>query len=475
LPDNEKKSQLEIPEPCGAESTQDVKHIPESDSLRDAVPDGGLSVRDNFAWTLAGNSAFALCQWGIIVLLAKLGSADMVGQFALAVAVAFPITYLANLQLRVIFVTDLQGKYPASQMLGLRLMLAAIAVIGALLACGIAKYGTQMTRVVIAVAAAQLVDCISENYYGVAQRRDRMDRIARSQILRSAVSIAFLAVTIFYTRDVFWGVVAYAAGRLIVLLAYDAGRGTFAQPDSPSPVGSYAERIRPRWNLANQVGMVWTALPLGFVSVLGSLNGNMPRYFIEHSLGAHELGIFSALNYIPAAALMVATALGYAVFARLSRLYFVGDIDGYKSVLAKATAVCGGLGIAGLLGAALLGKEVLTLLYRPEYAEHVDLLLWLMGVGAVGCVASCLGCAMSAASQFRVQVPLFLVVTASSGIGCYFLVPTRGLFGAAFAALIAMCVQLVGTAIVIHRALHKRARELSGDLSAGVESAFQSP
>jgi O-antigen/teichoic acid export membrane protein len=475
LPDNQKKHQSEIPETCGIASTQDAGRYSERDSVREAVPEDGLSVRHNFAWTLAGNSAFALCQWGIIVLLAKLGSADMVGQFALAVAVAFPITYLANLQLRVIFVTDLQGKYPASQMLGLRLMLAAVAIIGALLACGIAKYGAPMTRVVIAVAAAQLVDCISENYYAIAQRRDRMDRIARSQMLRSAASITSLAITIFYTRSVFWGVVAYAAGRLVILLVYDAGRGTYAQPDSTSAVGSYADRIRPRWNLSNQMGMVWTALPLGFVSVLGSLNGNMPRYFIEHSFGAHDLGIFSALNYIPAAALMVATALGYAVFARLSRLYFVGDIAGYKSVLAKATAVCGGLGIAGLLGAAVLGKQVLTLLYRPEYAEHIDLLLLLMGVGAVGCVASCLGCAMSAASQFRVQVPLFLVVTASSGIGCYFLVPARGLFGAAFASLIAMCVQLVGTAIVIHRALNRRARELSGDLPAGVQSAFESP
>ena len=435
----------------------------------------GLSVRHNFAWTLAGNSTFALCQWGIIVLLAKLGSADMVGQFALAVAVAFPITFIANLQLRVIFVTDLQGKYPTSQMLGLRLILSAIAVIGVLLACGIAHYGAAMTRIVVAVAAAQLIDCLSENYYAVAQRRERMDRIARSQMIRSIVSLVALTITVFYTHNVFWGVVAYAAARCLVLLTFDAGQGTFSQRDSSTPNLTYSERIRPRWNLSNQLGMAWTALPLGAVSVLGSLNGNMSRYFIQHSLGAHELGIFSALNYIPAGTLMVATALGYAVFARLSKLYFTGDLAGYKSVLMKATAVCAGLGVAGLFGSAVLGKQVLSILYRPEYAERIDLLMWLMAVGAVGCVASCLGCAMSAASQFRVQVPLFLIVTASSFIACYFLVPTRGLYGAALAALISMCVQLVGTALVIHRALIKRAQELSGDLGATVESAFESP
>src|ERR1700690_1751773 len=70
----------------------------------------GLPLTHNFAWTLVGNVVYAACQWTIVVVLAKLGNADMVGEFALALAVAFPITLLANLQLRSVFVTDLVDK-----------------------------------------------------------------------------------------------------------------------------------------------------------------------------------------------------------------------------------------------------------------------------------------------------------------------------------------------------------------------------
>lgn len=436
----------------------------------------GLSVRHNFAWTLAGNITYALCQWAVIVLLAKLGNTEMVGRFALAVAVAYPITFLAHMQLRVIFVTDLDGKYPASEMLGLRLLLSVLAIAILLTTCKIAGYSAQITRVIFVVGVAQIIDCISENYFAIAQRQERMDRIAKSQMFRSLLSLCAVALAVYLTRSLIWGVAGYVLGRVSVLLLYDASRGTFALGETGGNTipASFLERILPRWNFRKQFGMLWVALPLGIVSVLGSLNGNMPRYFIEKSLGSREVGIYSALNYVPAAALMIATALGYAVFARLSKLYFDGDLSGFKLVLAKAVGVCALLGLAGILGGAVMGRQVLTLLYRPEYATHQDLLLWLLGVGAVGCVASCLGCAMSATSQFRQQPPLFLVVTGVSVMACYFLIPRFGLKGAAIAALVAMLVQLCGTALVIQRAINKRAQAMKSSVAIVIEPVLES-
>jgi O-antigen/teichoic acid export membrane protein len=433
-----------------------------------------LSVRHNFAWTLAGNVTYALSQWLVIVLLAKLGNAEMVGRFALALAVAYPITYIAHLQLRVVFVTDQESKYPAGEVLGLRLMLAALAMVILLATCKIAGYSAQTTVVILIIGVAQLIDCLSENYFAISQKHERMDRIAKSQIFRSTLSLTLVTLALHFTHSLMWGVLGYVISRSTILLTYDSSRGTLALAGPRQAKEGFFERIHPYWNLRKQLGMAWIALPLGAVTVLGSLNGNMPRYFIEKTFGPADLGIFSALNYIPIAAVMVCTALGYAAFARLSKLYFAGDLAGFKTVLGKAVAVCGGMGLAGLLGSAVLGRQILTILYRPQYAEHVDLLLWLMAVGAVGCVASCLGCAMSAAGQFRQQVPLFIVVTGSSFVACYFLIPRRGLQGAALAALVSMCVQLIGTIFIVHRALQKRARALRPAVAISIEPALES-
>jgi O-antigen/teichoic acid export membrane protein len=452
----------------------------ENASVPESLRLPGLSLSRNFIWTLGGNAVFAGCQWVVVVLLAKVGSAEMVGQFAIATAVAFPITLLANLQLRSVFVTDLKGQYELGHILGLRLVLGLMSLVVIWVVCVFAGYGGKTTSIVLTIGLAQVVDCFSETYYGLFQRHECMDRISRSLMLRSALSFAALATAVFYTGSLLWGVAGFVLGRSVVLLGYDAASGSFG----PAGINANSKGIaaaspgffalmRPKWDLQKQLHLVWVALPLGAVAILNSFNGYVPRYVVEHYMGPHELGIYSALNYIPAAELMVATATGYAAFARLSKLYFTGDLSGFRVLLTKAAAICAGLGVFGLLVSGAIGGRVLAFLYRPEYAERADLLVWLMGVGAVGCLTSLLGCAMTSTLQFRAQLVLFVIVTASSVAACFLLIPRKGLQGAALAALVSMSIQFLGTAAVIHRGLVKRARQLSGNFSERLDPAFE--
>src|SRR5947208_17078221 len=79
-----------------------------------------LSLRRNFSWTLAGSVIYFGCQWAVTVLLAKLGSAEMVGQFAFALAIVMPVIALTGLQLRVVQATDAKHEFVFGYYLGLR-------------------------------------------------------------------------------------------------------------------------------------------------------------------------------------------------------------------------------------------------------------------------------------------------------------------------------------------------------------------
>jgi len=65
-----------------------------------------LSLPRNVTWSAVGNVTYAATQWGMLIILAKLGTPEMVGQYALGLAVTGPVFMLANLQLRVIQATD---------------------------------------------------------------------------------------------------------------------------------------------------------------------------------------------------------------------------------------------------------------------------------------------------------------------------------------------------------------------------------
>jgi O-antigen/teichoic acid export membrane protein len=69
------------------------------------------SLINNFSWALAGNVVYAGCQWGMLMVLAKLGSTEMVGRFALGLAITAPVITFVKFDLRAIQATDIQGIY----------------------------------------------------------------------------------------------------------------------------------------------------------------------------------------------------------------------------------------------------------------------------------------------------------------------------------------------------------------------------
>src|SRR5438046_6654370 len=75
-------------------------------------PGDAASLRRNVAWALAGNLGYSACQWGVLVCIAKLGTAADVGQFALGLALTAPIITLTSLNLRLLQATDAREDYP---------------------------------------------------------------------------------------------------------------------------------------------------------------------------------------------------------------------------------------------------------------------------------------------------------------------------------------------------------------------------
>jgi hypothetical protein len=80
-----------------------------------------LSLKANFSWTLAGNVFYAMSQWGMLVIIAKLGTPETVGKFSLGLAIVGPILEFANLRLRQIQATDAKREYLFGHYFALRL------------------------------------------------------------------------------------------------------------------------------------------------------------------------------------------------------------------------------------------------------------------------------------------------------------------------------------------------------------------
>jgi O-antigen/teichoic acid export membrane protein len=141
---------------------------------------------------------------------------------------------------------------------------------------------------------------------------------------------------------------------------------------------------------------------------------------------------------------LVIAALGQAAGPRLAQYYAINNRRAFRTLLARLIFIGLGLGGLALLVARLFGREILTLLYEADYAQHADVLVWLAGAAGISFMASFLGYAMTAARYFRVQIALQLASLSTVTLGCLVLVPKMGMIGAAQSILLGSVVQLLG-------------------------------
>jgi len=421
--------------------------MPEKPPALAAPSIGRASMRDNFAWMTVGNAVYAACQWGMVSVLARLGTPEIVGQYALGVAVSTPILMLAQLNLRTVLATDVHQEHHFLDYRDVRVLSLLAALLGvAILA--LFEHSAQDRMAVLLVALAQSVEWVADIYIGLFQRQERMQRIAVALSLHGVLSVVTLGAVVALTGQLAAGLLGVLIVRLLALFLYDA---TFATRGLLTPRKSGAQAPGSSWTKG--FAIVKTALPLGVVLMIGSFSSNVPRYFIANLLGHHALGIFAGLASLTTAANLLVNALGQAATPRLAKFFQEGDRAGFGRMSAQVAGIGVLLGLCTVAGSAIAGRWILGLLFGPEYAAQASILLALAASSGAGFVASLLGYAITAGRRFKEQLPLQVASVAGASLACLLLVPGYGLLGAAAAIGIGFLVQIAGELWVLRSIL----------------------
>lgn len=411
-----------------------------------------LSVRRNFAWSFSGSAIYSLCQWGILIVIAKIGSTVMLGRFALALAITAPVFMFTNFQLSAVLASDALQEYQFSNYLTLRLAGSTSAL---LLICGlvlIARFQRETAVVALAIAFAKAAESFSDLIYGLWQKYERFKKVAIALSVRGVGSLAVMLVTLRLTHNIGLSAAVLALWWTVWLVLYEyTGAKKILEVYSPNNFSG------PKWDRVQLKKLVSLCWPCGFIVLMLALAVNIPRYFIQHDLGSSQLGYFAAVAYLPAIGTTVISALCQSALPRLSR-HFEADRPAYFLLLRKMVVIAFSFGIAGAVIAAIYGSSILKLIYSREYTLYVPLLIWMTIAAAFAYTSSVLGYGMTAMRRFREQVPLLVFVAGVIAVACWATIPRVGVIGAAYSSALGFLVLTLGNAWIIYTSARKQSR-----------------
>src|SRR5215472_13143773 len=147
------------------------------------------SLTADFSWMFVGNAIYAGGQFAALMLLAKMVRPEMVGQYALGLALVYPVMLFSNLQLRAVMTSDTRQQVGFGHYLGLRLLATSRALLAVFAITQILRYERSLTAVVLMVGVAYGIETISDVYYARLQLHDRMAEISKSMIARAVLSV----------------------------------------------------------------------------------------------------------------------------------------------------------------------------------------------------------------------------------------------------------------------------------------------
>jgi O-antigen/teichoic acid export membrane protein len=368
----------------------------------------------------------------------------MVGQLALAFAVAAPVQLLANLQLRSAQATDVGGRYRVEEYLALRLVgtaCASVAMVGLGTAIGVAP------GLALAVALMKAAEAISDVAYGRAQRCFRFDRVGYSLMARGTLALAGLGAGLLATGRLDVAVGGIALAWWLVCLGADLRTMEAAGGATSLRAALGGVRRERLWALAG------LSAPLGLAAACSSAAASAPRVLLFVHGGDAAVGFYAALAYLTTVGSLLAAAAGQAAAPALAEAFHHRRRPAFRGLVAAGAAAIAATGAVATVAVVRDGAALLDGLYGPEYAGQAHAFAWLALAGTLTAVASFLNYAVTATQRFAHVLAVQLLTGVATLAAAVVLVPAGGAVGAAQAALAGQAIGLVALVASLHGSL----------------------
>ena len=382
-----------------------------------------MNPKRDFVWTAASRAIYALAQWLILIVVARLGDVEQLGMLAFALAVTGPVIVFAQLNMRTYMATDASAQFRFEDYHAA----LAVTMLGAVtVLAGIAFWRFPSDReaaaLILVVGLYKSVEALSGVYYGALQRAARVRDISISVAAHGIAAMAAMAAALAAGEGVLQGAVAIFVIWTVLLLAWD-GR---ALP--LTHVGTVMSTREPAVNAV--ISACW---PLGAVLAMLTLRINIPVYFVDAYGNSADVGFYSAMAYFIVIGNMVTGSLLEVAAPRYANYYRDGYHFACRRLFLRLGVVIVSVGATGVLIAAAAGELILQLLYGAPFATHAPVLVFVMLAAAVMYVSQLFGMMLTVTRSFRQQVIANIVGIIAAVVLSVLLIPEFGLIGAALA------------------------------------------
>lgn len=322
------------------------------------------SVQQNMIYNTVGTLIYYFCQWVITVLIVRMSGLEDAGILNLAMSVTAAPAIVGLFNIRSYQVSDLKGQYSDQVYIKSRLYTNILSFVVCLFVVIINGYSLEKAAVILAFMCVKMAEGAADVYYGIDQKKERMDYAGISLTVRGLGSLALFCGVFYLTKKLFFAVLAMSVFSFAVVYLFDK-----------KVTGQFTDGRKEK-NLNQAIkSVLLTCLPLAIVAFLNNLSLTIPKIFLERYYGEEIFGIYGSVSSPTIVVQLAATTLFAPLVPILTKHFNEKKKGAFLKILGQFFALILGGTLLALILSKFLAAWALTLLYGEVIAPYTDLFI----------------------------------------------------------------------------------------------------
>lgn len=319
-------------------------------------------MKKNVMWNTIGSIFYCFCQWLITVVVVHLDSYETAGYLSLAMTSSSSFSAIALFSMRNYQVSDVKAEYNDGVYVGSRIITSILAFT----CCTVTGFWGNSIYQGLCISAFMLIrvaEALVDVMHGIDQKYDRYDYIGKSYILRGVGTIVVFVAGMLIVKNLAITLYIMAFINLLIAVGFD-WRLTHK-------MSSFTPQL---WNSSVQ-RLLRSCIPIVGFTFLLNLENLLPKNVLQQMYGAEELGIYSTIASPTLVVQVCASVVFNPFLPEISKEFYSGNMNVFSKMLHKVYLLLGGMTVIVLLGAELLGRIGLKILFGNSILTYYDLFM----------------------------------------------------------------------------------------------------
>jgi len=392
------------------------------------------SLKKDYFWNTVGVFAQNAISPLLLIVITRINGIHDSGLFSFAFSVAVIFWALGMWGGRTYQVSDTKKEFSSQSYIVLRLMLALVMIVGAVVFALINNYDVVKSSILISLVLLKAVESLSDALYGVMQVNNRLYVSGKSLFAKSLIGIiVFIAIDLL-TNDIFYSCLGMLLLNILVVFVYDL------------PVTNKLENLRLTaskilHHSTGAIEIMRRCAPVFAVIFLAMFSLNIPRYFID-TYHQEEIGFFGIIAMPITLMVLFMSFILQPNVVNLSKLYLKNETINFNKIITKIISITVVFGIVVFILTATIGVAVLNVVFNVDFSQHWLSLVIIVAGGVINALVSIFINVLIIMRRIRVQFYILVATNLLLVFISILIIPAYGLLGGAFLFLATNCLQL---------------------------------